>query len=75
VPQEQFSTQIDSDVLASVRNLAQEEGDNLVEEALRDLDSKASIAPPRNCCIPGQSREVRRPLQKTRRMSDYLTPG
>jgi hypothetical protein len=50
VPQEQLATQIDSDVLASIRNLAQEEGreiDNLVEEALRDLIQKHRQPHPR----------------------------
>jgi hypothetical protein len=50
MPQEQFATQIDSDILASVRNLAQEEGrnvDTLVEEALRDLLQKHQQPRPR----------------------------
>jgi hypothetical protein len=50
VPQQQFVTQLDSDVLASVRNMAQEEGrkiDDLVEEALRDLIQKRQHPGPR----------------------------
>jgi hypothetical protein len=50
VPQEQLATQIDSDVLATVRNLAAEEGrkiDTLVEEALRDLIRKHQHPAPR----------------------------
>lgn len=50
MPQEQFATKIDSDVLASLRSLAQEAGlnmDALVEEALRDLIQKHQEPRPR----------------------------
>jgi hypothetical protein len=50
VPQEQLATKIDSDVLASLRGLAQKEGrnvDTLVEEALRDLIQKHQEPSPR----------------------------
>jgi predicted transcriptional regulator len=47
---EKFATQVDSDLLASVRNLAQQEGRQLqavVEEALADLIEKRKNTRPR----------------------------
>ena len=50
LPREKFATQVNSEVLAAVRNLAQSEGRQLqalVDEALTDLLEKRSGSRPR----------------------------
>ncbi len=50
MPREQFATQVNSEILASVRTLAQSEGrqlQSLVDEAFADLLEKRQNARPR----------------------------